>query len=63
MKTLNHTPTVTMHSRAEVAKRLGISKQTVDRLIRSGNLRAVKLGRRVLIPVEAVMSLITQSLS
>lgn len=47
-----------MLSRDVVAKLLGISRQTVDRLIRSGELRAIKIGRRVLIPDDALDALI-----
>jgi len=37
-----------------VAARWGVSRYTVRRSIRDGNLRAVYLGRRLMIPVEEV---------
>jgi excisionase family DNA binding protein len=37
-----------------VAARWGVSRHTVRQSIRDGNLRAVYLGRRLMIPVEEV---------
>jgi excisionase family DNA binding protein len=39
-------------SRSEYARRLGISPSTVDRRIASGEISVLRLGRRVLIPVD-----------
>ena len=41
-----------------VSKRLGVSTFTVRRLVKAGSLRAVRVGKRVLIPsgeIERVM--------
>lgn len=59
MPTLTPSPT-RMLSRDHVAESLGVSKQTVDRLIRRGDLRAIKIGRRVLVPADALDALIAQ---
>ena len=40
-------------SRRETCARLGISLSTLHKEIQSGRLRAIKLGKKVLIPVEA----------
>lgn len=48
-----------MHSRDHVAEMLGVSRQTIDRLIRRGELHAIRLGRRVLIPDDALDALIS----
>lgn len=40
-------------SRRETCERLGISLSTLNKEIQSGRLRAFKLGKKVLIPVEA----------
>ncbi|MBI4506414.1 MAG: excisionase family DNA-binding protein [Chloroflexi bacterium] len=39
---------------AEAARRLGVSRDTVERRIRAGGLRAVRLAGRVLIPAAEV---------
>ena len=39
-------------SRGEAAEVLGVSVRTIDSLIKAGRMLAVRLGRRVLIPVE-----------
>jgi excisionase family DNA binding protein len=38
----------------EVAGTLGVHPLTVRRLIRNGELRAVRIGRRVVVPVAAL---------
>jgi excisionase family DNA binding protein len=43
----------------DAAKRLGVSKQTVIRLVKDGTLPAKQLGRRVLIPREALEKLVS----
>lgn len=48
---------VTLRKR-EAAQSLGVSERTVHSMIASGQLRAVKLGRVVLIPVEAIQAFI-----
>ena len=40
---------------AEAARRLGISPRTVQRQIASGKIPALRLGRSVRIPVDAVL--------
>ena len=45
-------------SRAEAAKVLGVSLRTLDQLRYERTLREVRLGRRRLIPVDAVEELI-----
>jgi len=43
------------HDPVTAAKRLGVSRATVDRLIASGELRAKRAGRRVLITETALL--------
>jgi excisionase family DNA binding protein len=43
----------------DAAKRLGVSKQTVIRLVKDGTLPSRQLGRRVLIPKEALEKLLS----
>lgn len=38
----------------EVAERLGLSRNTVGQLLRSKRLRSVRVGRKYLIPHEAI---------
>ncbi len=46
-------------SRREVAERLGVSVQTVGRLIDSGSLRAIRIGpRSIRVEAESVISLV-----
>ena len=40
-----------------IAERFGVSVSTVYRLIQSGRLRAVKIGRAVRVPADAVNEL------
>lgn len=41
-------------TRLEAAARLRTCDQTIDKRIREGQLSAIKVGRRVLIPVESL---------
>jgi excisionase family DNA binding protein len=43
----------------DAAKRLGVSRQTVIRLVKDGTLPSRQLGRRVLIPREALEKLVS----
>ncbi len=43
---------------AETTKALRVSRSTVDRLIREGALRTVAIGRRRLVKVESVRTLV-----
>jgi excisionase family DNA binding protein len=43
----------------DAAKQLGVSKQTVIRLVKDGTLPSRQLGRRVLIPREALEKLVS----
>lgn len=43
---------------AEASRSLGLGKTTVQALIASGALRAVKIGRRTLIPIASLQQLI-----
>ena len=47
-----------MLSRETVAEELGVCTKTVDNLIRRQEIKAVKLGRRVLIPEGALTKLL-----
>ena len=42
-------PTLTLN-RAQAANRLGVSKSVFDGLVKSGRLRVIRAGRRMLIP-------------
>jgi excisionase family DNA binding protein len=42
-----------------VARALGLSRNTVYELIRQGQIPSVRLGRRILIPREALENLLT----
>ena len=44
----------------EAARRLGVGRSTLYNLIRSHRLRTVKIGRRRLVPVEALTACITE---
>jgi excisionase family DNA binding protein len=43
---------------SEVASRSGVSERTVRRLIATKRLRAVRLGRRVIVPQDALVDLL-----
>ena len=49
------------YSLRETALRLGVSLSTIEKAVRDGSLGSVKLGRRRLIPVEAVAELLAQA--
>ena len=51
-----HTPRA--YGVMDAAKELGIGRSSVYSLINSGRLRTVKLGRRTLIPADAIDALI-----
>ena len=42
----------------DAAKSIGVSRSTLYRLIQSGSIKTVKLGRRTLIPVSSLMALL-----
>lgn len=48
-------PTITV---AETARLLGIGRNVAYGLVREGRLRAVRIGRRILVPVSAVRELL-----
>lgn len=47
-----------MYSVKEVADMLGVHENTVHRLIARGEIEAVKLGRRILIPKQHINELL-----
>lgn len=47
-------PTRLLHDLDETAELLSISRRVVDRLVRDGKIDTVKLGRRRLVPHEAL---------
>jgi excisionase family DNA binding protein len=44
-------------TKAETAETLRVTTRTVDRRILDGTLTAVKFGRRILVPIEAINAL------
>ena len=48
-------------SKQEVASRLGVSSDSVDRAIRQGKLKIIRFGRRVLIPASEVARLLAEA--
>ncbi len=42
------------YSREELHRKTGLGLNAIDSAIRQGRLRAVRIGRRVLIPVDSV---------
>lgn len=50
-----------LYSIAEAASQMRVSRWTVRRLISSGDLKAVHIGRRVLLPRQTVMDYIERS--
>jgi excisionase family DNA binding protein len=49
-----------LHDLDEAADLLSISRRVVDRLVRDGELDSVKLGRRRLVPHEALESYVAR---
>lgn len=47
----------------EVAERLGLSLVTIKRLVYSGQLKSMHVGRRALIPASALREFLTQGRS
>ena len=47
----------TYYSIKEASKLLSVSETTIRRLIKSGNLKATRLGKKILIPSSEIMSL------
>ena len=45
---------LTMLSRSAAAKQLGLNVRTVDAMIRRQQIKAIRIGRRVLIPEAAL---------
>ena len=52
-------PRDTLHTRRDAAERMRCSERTIDRLVKSGRLRTVKLGRLTRIPDSALSQLLT----
>jgi excisionase family DNA binding protein len=50
-------------TRRDAAAALGISVDTLGRLIEGGELRAVRVGRSVLVPTSEVKSFVTRRLA
>ena len=48
-------------SRDEVARRLGVSRDSVIRAINRGEIKVLRLGRRVLIPQSELPRLLAQA--
>jgi excisionase family DNA binding protein len=48
-------------SRDEVARRLGVSRDSVIRAINRGEIKVLRLGRRVLIPQSELSRLLAQA--
>ena len=42
----------------EAARCLGVSRSTIYRIIKSGQLRTIKIGRRTIVPVSALTTLV-----
>jgi excisionase family DNA binding protein len=49
------------YSKQEVAARLGVSRDSVDRRIREGKVKIVYFGRRVLIPASELARLMAEA--
>jgi excisionase family DNA binding protein len=47
---------------AEAGQSLGISPRTVEELVRTRLLRVVRVGRRVVVPVESLRAFLTEQM-
>lgn len=54
-------PTLTLN-RAQAADRLGVSKTVFDGLVKSGRLRVIRAGRRMLIPDSELSAFLMREL-
>lgn len=54
-------PILTLN-RAQAADRLGVSKSVFDSLVRSGRLRVIRAGRRMLIPNSELSAFLEREL-
>ncbi len=54
-------PSARTYSVREVAEILGVSKSTAYECVRTGQLPAVKLRSRILVPVEAIERFLAQA--
>jgi excisionase family DNA binding protein len=59
MKAPAHVATLLV-SRAEAAEVLSVCDRTLDKLIRAGTLRCVRIGRRVLIPASSLENVLNK---
>ena len=57
----SHMNTPIAMSPRDAATSIGVSRSTLYRLIDSGQLRTVKIGRRTLIPFSCLLALLDQS--
>ena len=48
-------------SKEEVARRLGVSRDSVIRAIAKGNIKIIRFGRRVLIPASELARLVAEA--
>lgn len=49
-----------LHDLDQTAEQLSVSRRVVERLVRDGELRTVKLGRRRLVPDEALQDYVAR---
>lgn len=47
---------------SEAAEMLGVSRSTAYECVRTGQLRAVRIGRRVVVPKEAIAELLARAI-
>lgn len=59
---VSNTPARLLHGRSEAAVLLGLSTRTIDNAIRSGDLEARKVGRRVLISRDELIRFMDKQL-
>ncbi|HLY61927.1 MAG TPA: excisionase family DNA-binding protein [Terriglobia bacterium] len=48
-------------SKTELANRLGVSRDSIDRRIKEGKLKVIRFGRRVLIPASEAARLVAEA--